>query len=108
MSASRGKSSLRTKNRTPFARARLLPAGSAHAQVESQGEPQPDELAGVRLDPGAPVQGLLQAVLDVIQAVGDLAARQVDGLADVIGARVQVGLGRGGARQFELPGSKES
>jgi hypothetical protein len=48
----------------------------------------------VLLDPDAPVQRLLQASLDIVETLRDLAASQVDGVADVAGPLVEVFLGR--------------
>lgn len=66
----------------------------AHPEVKSQGESDAHQLARVCVHPGAPVQGFLQVELDIVEAVADLLAGQVDGRAQVGAVGVKMMLGR--------------
>ncbi|AWV87960.1 hypothetical protein DN745_00890 [Bradymonas sediminis] len=67
----------------------------AHAEIEAQGEGDADQLTGVLVDPGPPIQGLLDIELDIIQALADLLAGGVNRLAQLGGMGVEVSLRRG-------------
>jgi len=67
----------------------------SHAEIKAQGEADADQLPGVLVDPGAPIQGLFEIELDIIEALADLLARGVNRLAQMGGMGVEVSLRRG-------------
>lgn len=69
----------------------------AHPEIEAEGESDADQLTGVLIDPGAPVEGFFDIILDIVEAFADLLAGRVNRLAQIDGMRVEVSLGRVGA-----------
>lgn len=62
----------------------------AKPQIKADGNADAHRLPGVLVDPASPVERLLDADLNVVEAIRDLAARLVDRRADLSGALVEV------------------